>query len=444
MRLWLAIVICKLGKLAGRLLGGRGSSLPGKLALKICPDVLSRVKLPPQVIAISGSNGKTSTVEMVAAVLRAAGKTVAYNREGSNQIEGITTLILGNATFGGTVKADVLLMEADERYAARTFRYFSPTLFAVTNLYRDQLTRNGHPEWVFDALRPAVSGNTHLLLNADDPLSSCYAVGHDKVSWFGLEAAVAAFDAPTGIYNDGAVCPLCRAPMTYDFVHYNHIGGYRCTNCDHRRPTPDFAVTKMDLESGELVINDEVSIHLAFTSIYNVCNVLATYAVGRLCGVDSDIIRQTVDNFVLKNGRLVQFTLGAHKGTLLTSKHENSVAYDTNLRYIRQTTDPCTVMIIVDAVSRKYFTAETSWLWDIDFDLLNADHIQKVMLCGRYANDLAQRMTYTHLPPEKWCVCPSIADACEQLKAAGDEHLYVATCFSDKGKLLALVEKEDV
>ena len=101
-------------------------------------------------------------------------------------------------------------------------------------------------------------------------------------------------------------------------------------------------------------------------------------------------------------------------------------------------------MIIVDAVSRKYFTAETSWLWDIDFDLLNADHIQKVLLCGRYADDLAQRFSYTALSPDKWQACPSIADACEQLKNTGDEHLFVATCFSDKGKLLALVEKEEV
>ena len=60
-----------------------------------------------------------------------------------------------------------------------------------------------------------------------------------------------------------------------------------------------------------------------------------------------------INNYILKNGRLVQFTLGEHKGTLLTSKHENSVAYDTNLRYIRESKTPCSVLVIVDAVSRK-------------------------------------------------------------------------------------------
>ena len=109
MRLFLAIVICKLLRFAGKLIG-RGSSMPGQIALKVCPDVLRRVQLPPRIIAVTGSNGKTSTVEMIAAILRADGKTVVYNEEGSNQIEGVTTLVLTNATLSGHVKADVLLL----------------------------------------------------------------------------------------------------------------------------------------------------------------------------------------------------------------------------------------------------------------------------------------------------------------------------------------------
>ena len=56
MRLFLAAVVCRLLRFIGRLVG-KGSSLPGKYALKICPDVLGRVKLPPCVIAVTGSNG---------------------------------------------------------------------------------------------------------------------------------------------------------------------------------------------------------------------------------------------------------------------------------------------------------------------------------------------------------------------------------------------------
>ena len=174
MRVFLAIVVCKLLRFIGKLVG-KGSSLPGQYALKICPDILARVQLPPCIIAVTGSNGKTSTVEMIAAVLRDAGKTVVYNAEGSNQIEGVTTLILSRSTLTGKVRGDVLLLESDERYARLTFRYFHPTHFVVTNLYRDQLTRNGHPEWVYDALLPAIHPETTLVLNADDPLVSCFA-----------------------------------------------------------------------------------------------------------------------------------------------------------------------------------------------------------------------------------------------------------------------------
>ena len=105
MKMILAIIICKLLRFVGRLVG-KGSSLPGQYALKICPDVLGRVKLPPTIIAVTGSNGKTSTVEMIAAILRKSGRTVLYNAEGSNQIEGVATLILCGSTLGGKVRGE--------------------------------------------------------------------------------------------------------------------------------------------------------------------------------------------------------------------------------------------------------------------------------------------------------------------------------------------------
>ena len=445
MRAFFAILVCKLGRLAGKLVG-KGSSLPGKFALKICPDILRRVQLPAAVIAVTGSNGKTSTVEMIAAVLRDAGKTVVYNAEGSNQIEGVTTTVLTHATLGGKVRSDVLLIESDERYAAHSFRYFHPTHFVVTNLYRDQLTRNGHPEWVYDALLPAIHPETELVLNADDPLSSCFARGHEKVRWFGLDRCPSDQDAPGGVYRDGACCPVCGGPMTYDFVHYNHIGSYHCTACGHHRPeATDFTATALDLAGGTLTLDGQYTVSLAFRSIYNVYNILAAYAACRLAGVDGETIVHTVSNYILKNGRMQTFTLGGRRGTLLTSKHENSIAYDTNLRYIRQEAKaPCTVLVIVDAVSRKYFTSETSWLWDIDFDLLNCPQVEKVILSGRYCNDLAERFSFTGLPREAWQVCPGIPEAAEQLASQGSGELYVVTCFSDRDKLLDLpaVKKE--
>ena len=173
MKVFFTILICKLLRFVGKLIG-KGSSLPGQIALKLCPDILSRVQLPSHIIAVTGSNGKTSTVEMIAHILRGSGKKIAWNREGSNQIEGVTTLVLSNATLGGKVKCDILLIESDERFARYTFRYIRPTHYVITNLYRDQLTRNGHPEWVYDAIADSIHDGTRLILNADDPLVSCF------------------------------------------------------------------------------------------------------------------------------------------------------------------------------------------------------------------------------------------------------------------------------
>ena len=441
MKKLLAIIVCKILRIVGKLVG-KGSSLPGKYALKLCPEILSRVTLPKYIIAVTGSNGKTSTVEMIAAILRKSGKTVVYNEEGSNQIEGVTTLILSNATLSGKVKADVLLLESDERYARHSFRHFHPTHFVITNLYRDQLTRNAHPEWVYEAILPAIHEDTTLVLNADDPLVSAFAQNHEKVKWFGLDRCSVSSDEHRGIYHDGARCPICMSKMTYDCYHYEHIGHYRCESCGHHRHDTDFAVTELDLTAGRLVLDGKEEISLAFRSIYNVYNILAAWSVCSLAGVEPKTAAEVINNYILKNGRMVRFTLGRHKGTLLTSKHENSVAYNTNLGYIASQEEKCSVLVIVDAISRKYFTGETSWLWDINFDLLNCEAVEKVILCGKYVNDLALRFDFTAIAPEKIILRDTVGEAAEYLKTNGEENLYVVTCFSDRDKLLNLVERE--
>jgi len=443
MKVKLAILLCKVLRFVGGLMG-KGSSLPGQFALKVCPDVLGRLKLPSHIIAVTGSNGKTSTVEMIASVLKGDGKQVVYNKEGSNQIEGVTTLLLTHCNLKGEVKGDVLLLESDERYARHTFKWFTPTHFVITNLYRDQLTRNGHPEWVYYSILPAIKPETVLVLNADDPLVSCFGEENEgqRVAWFGLEEFSGSTYEHHGVYDDGQRCPVCKAKLTYLYHHYHHIGHYMCPNCSHHRHMPDFMGTGLDLEAGRLTIDGKYTIDLAFRSIYNVYNIMAAWSVCALCGCDKDKMAATLSSYVLKNGRMVTFRLGNRRGTLLTSKHENSVAYDTNLKYIADQKEPCDVMIIVDSISRKYFTGETSWLWDIDFDLLAADHVERIWLCGTYVNDLALRFDYTRVNPEKLVVWPGVEEAAMMAKSDSDLPLYVVTCFSDRDKLLDLCEKD--
>ena len=185
---FITILLCKLLSFAGKLLG-RGSSLPGSIALKLCPNILSRLTLPEHVVAVTGANGKTSTVEMIAAVLQKAGKKVVYNKEGSNQIEGVTTLLLNHASFSGKVAGDIVLLESDERFARLTFKHIKSTVFVITNLYRDQMTRNAHPFRVYNAIKDAVDliPNAKLVLNADDPIIRNLGFGRENTEYFGME-----------------------------------------------------------------------------------------------------------------------------------------------------------------------------------------------------------------------------------------------------------------
>lgn len=441
MRAFFVILVCKLLRFIGKLIG-KGSSLPGKIALKLDRNILKRIKMPEYIIAVTGSNGKTSTVEMIAHIFREGGKTVAYNKEGSNQIEGVTTFILCNSTMGGRVKSDILLIESDERFAQYTFKYFTPTHYVITNLYRDQLTRNGHPEWVYDCLKNSIHDGTQLILNADDPLVSCFGYGRDNVVYFGADKISVSHEENNSVYNDGIFCPNCKSRLLYEYYHYNHIGKYSCPECGLNRSNTQFTVTSADLDKGEIVINGRQTITLALKSLYNVYNILAAYSVCSLAEIDEDTITKSINNYVLKNGRVISFSLGKRHGTLLTSKHENSVSYDQSLTLASNDKEGCDVVIIVDAVSRKYFTSDVSWLWDIDFELLASENIGEIILSGTYFNDLVTRFSYTGIDESKIKAIPDINEMSEYLKTGSDRKIYVITCFSDKGKFLSLVKEE--
>jgi len=435
----IVIVICKILTKIGKLIG-KGSSLPGKIALKICPDILSRIDFCEYVIAVTGSNGKTSTVELIAHTLTECGFSVAYNKEGSNQIEGVTTLVLNNCDLKGRLRVQVLIVESDERFARYTFSHFSPTHYVFTNLYRDQLSRNGHPEFVFDALKDSIKDkNTTLILNADDPLVSLFANEENKTVYFGMAKNELSKTKNDSVYNDGAHCPRCKEKMDYEFYHYSHIGSYECKKCGYKRQKPMFEVTELDLSKGEFVINGEYRISLFLKSIYNVYNSLAAFTVAALVGADKEAAAKAISGHILKNGRLVCFKSQGRNGVLLTSKHENSISYNQSISLSLSTKEPCTVVIIVDAISRKYFTGEISWLWDIDFEKLNSQNISKIILAGKYCYDLANRFYYTDIEQKKIELCHD-TDNLPSLFALDSTDIIAITCFSDRDKLLSNVE----
>ena len=436
MRKFLAIIICKLTKKICKYFG-RGSSFPGQLALKICPDILSRIDLPENIIAVTGSNGKTSTVEMIHGIIENAGMSVAYNYEGSNQIEGVTTLILSNCSNSGRFEKDVLLIEADERYAKYIFSYITPKYYCINNLYRDQMTRNGHPEYVLNDIEKSVHEGEILVLNADDPLVSSLSARHDnEVVWFGIDENEYVSETCTSVYDDGAYCPVCKKKMVYEYRQFAHVGKYECKNCGFKRAEPDYRISDLDLEKGTVTINDTDTLQLAFHTIFNAYNVLAAYTIGSLLGIDSKQIVSTLNDYLIKNGRIKRFLIGDKEGTLLISKHENTISYNRNLEFVTGRGEDVTLLLIIDDISRKYFTSDTSWLWDISFELLRRENVKKIVISGKYISDVATRLEYAGVDMDKVVSFKATADAVAYLKDNSEGLLYCLTCFSDEGKLL--------
>lgn len=431
----LVILISKIAYMIGKLVG-KGSSMPGKIALKLDKNILKKISLPDDIIVVTGSNGKTSTVEMICSVLENSGYSVGCNREGSNQTEGVTTMILNNCNLKGEVKKDILVIESDERYLRHTLKYFRPKYLVVTNLYRDQMTRNGHPELIFDIIKEAISDDIHLILNADDPLSSLYGYKKTGVTYFGMEKNQFSKEVNDSVYNDGAYCPNCKQPLKYDYYHYNHIGSYHCDNCGHKRNNPQYKVTGLDLENGEMTINDKYKLKMNLRSVYNAYNLLATFAVAKLLGIKDDKIVDSLNNYIVKNDRVQKFEINGHNAMLLTSKHENSISYNQSLLYVTRENKPCTVVIIVDAVSRKYFTSETSWLWDIDFELLQNSCVKKVVLAGKYVHDLVTRFKFSGIDMDEVVAKENLDEMMTEVKEKSEGDIYVITCFSDRMKFM--------
>ena len=78
-----AIVAGKALRYAARLRGG-GSALPGLVAERVDPALLARTlaDVPGGIVVVTGTNGKTTTTKMLAAIIAAHGKRVFTNPTG--------------------------------------------------------------------------------------------------------------------------------------------------------------------------------------------------------------------------------------------------------------------------------------------------------------------------------------------------------------------------
>ena len=131
----LAVGAAKAALLASRIAGRQGSSLPGRIALKIDPGIIKRLsgQVRGRIIVTCGTNGKTTTNNLLCEMLQAQGYKVVCNRTGANMLEGVAAAFLASADSRGRLDADFACLEIDEASARHVFRYLRPDLIFATS-----------------------------------------------------------------------------------------------------------------------------------------------------------------------------------------------------------------------------------------------------------------------------------------------------------------------
>ena len=193
-----AVIAGKAARTAARLRGGGtgGSALPGLVAERVDPGFLAHaLRDVPQVVVVSGTNGKTTTTKMLVALLRAHGKQVFTNPTGSNFTRGVISAMLAELPLRGRLQADLAVLELDEAHALHFAKAVAPTHALLLNVARDQLDRFAEIDHTARLLSTlAGQTTTGVVLNVDDPyvnrIAADLAPGVE-VHWFGLDESIA-------------------------------------------------------------------------------------------------------------------------------------------------------------------------------------------------------------------------------------------------------------
>lgn len=394
MRMLLALVVGKLLYLLGKPFG-KATNLPGEIALKLCPDLLGRLRFKGKVLAVTGSNGKTTTANMVAHILKESGCSVTNNAKGSNLLGGVATTLLGSADFHGVVPEDYVVLEVDERFSRLIFRYFSPHLLLVTNLFRDQLTRNGNVDVIIQKLHEAIKPGVKLILNGNDPISGRLAPGNERV-YYGMEKTERSTEQCFNITHDAKVCPVCFGRMGYSYFHYNHIGGFCCPSCGYTNPEWTYRADGVNFETGDFFING-IPARSDYRAAFHFLNMTAAAAACCELGLPLEQCVKGVSSFQVSRQRYDEFTVPAADGSdrkalMILSKNQNPVSFDQSIAYLLDLKEEKTVIVYVNNINHTN-NKDTTWLYDISFERLAEDPSVTHMVCaGPRAWDLAVRL----------------------------------------------------
>ncbi|MCL2569095.1 MAG: MurT ligase domain-containing protein [Oscillospiraceae bacterium] len=404
LRIMLAIIICKIARWGLRLRGKGGTTLPGMLALRICPDLLGA--LGPQVssIVITGTNGKTTSARMLEQCFKNGGIPVFANRSGANLLPGITAEFVAHASLFGRMRLRHAVVECDEAAFRQVSRYLDAKVVLVTNVFQDQLDRFGDITHTLASIRAGLEGspNAAICLNADCALLVDMAKGlPNPVHYFGVE---------TALYQDGngtteMIRCSCGAPYVYAYKTYGHLGVYHCPQCGTGRPLTDVAVTAVleetaDTTTVEVRVGEEKHpLTINLPGAYNIYNAAGVVAVADVLNLPMAVIGAALKEFRGGFGRMERIRVGDVTVRLILVK--NPIGCGQALRYLTTLKEQVTLAFCLN--DRYGDGTDVSWIWDVDAEPLGqlGDRLTAVYCGGTRADDLAVWMKYVGIEEAK-------------------------------------------
>ncbi len=378
-----------------KLVGHNGTNLAGKVVVRVYPKILTDLSRQDRekIIVVCGTNGKTTTNNVIDKLLTDKGNKVVCNRLGANMTEGAIVAFIRETNWLGKLDADYACLEVDEGYAQKLFCYFEPDFLIINNLFRDQLDRYGEIDLTIGMLDNAINklSKTTLVLNADDPLCTQFAKRHSlKTVYYGIEQNL---NITLNEIKESRFCPICGAELSYDYYHYSQLGQYNCPQCDFTRPKTNYGANQISFRKGLAFSVNETPITFNYRGLYNIYNVLAAYAVIDQCGLNTDDINDILATYRPQIGRMEEFSFPQKKVVLNMGK--NPAGFNQGISTVAL--DPSKKDVILSINDYIQDGTDVSWLWDVDFETLQ-ENTRHITTCGLRRHDLLLRLKYADFP----------------------------------------------
>lgn len=428
----------------------RGTSFAGRQILKLDKLFVKKFKKIDgnKVILVTGTNGKSSTTNLLAHVFRSGGEKVISNLAGANLRSGIATCFIKNSNLKGELNDGYVILEVDERTLKYILDWVPAKHLVVTNIMTDQVARNGYPEFIYNMLADHIHNGLTLYLNNDEPRSKAFEELCDRVVYYGCEEMSCSFrrDREDDI---SLPCPKCHSKIHFDYNNVSNMGHFACTRCDHAsRDDLTYNVTDIRFDTRKASILGK-PFTMPYDAPFMVYNYAAAVAVAKELGLDEDRILASFDDFKNIEGRIESVNWHGKTIRYMRTKQENPETCQSALDAIAK--DPHEKVVVIGLCTIDDwvpFYSNTFYSYDCDFKpLMNDQTASFICFDKTVCYDVANRLVYDGCPREKLVIVPSsdARDILEAIDKIDCDNVYLITLlkiFHDIQAVAANDEKE--